>query len=1025
MTSEELLRLIDRAADEGWKELDLSGMGLSELPKEIGQLTQLESLVLGKWHEREAICVGNQFTEFPDAVLQLTNLKHLDISGNQVSVIPNEIKQLSNLVTFYVRHNRINAIPDSIGQLVHLYELDLYHNQVTVIPDEIASLSSLNKLRLSGNQISIIPESIGQLSHLSGLYVAGNQIRVIPETIAQLANLSELYLANNEINAIPEEIAKLANLTKLYLWENQISVIPEAIGQISKLTSLHLADNQISVIPEAIGQLANLAQLYLQTNQISVIPETIAQLTNLTGLYLGGNQISVIPKAIAQLANLTHLYLRRNQISVIPKNITQLPNLKELDLRYNPLPIPPALLGGVERDDVGDRKAILDFYFQTRNPNDTEELNEAKLIIVGEGGAGKTTLANKLLKPDYPLPSPDQDTHTEGIDITPWEFDRPTEKPFRVHLWDFAGQEIKHATHQFFLTDRSLYLLVVDERRQNANLPYWLEIIQLLSNNSPVLLVQNERQNCTCPVNFSQLRGQFDNLETAHPINLADNRGLAQLKQAIQNRVTALSHVSIPIPKRWVAVRHILENSAKSTPHIPFHEFQRICTDQGFVPTDKRAVLELSAYLHALGIILHFQKDSTLKHLVILRPNWATNAVYKVTENATICANGGHFTQQNLSEIWQNEYSDLHDELITLMKNFKLCYELPTQPGQYITPQLLPLETPSYDWNPADNLILRYEYDFLPKGILTRLIVEMHDRIHTCDNIQIVWRDGAILTNGHAQAEVIETYHKKEIAIRIWGNQKRSLLEAIRRELWKIHSSYNSPTDPPDQHRLKYKELIPCNCPKCKGTQNPHLYELRVLQQFLSDRQYEIQCQKSYKMINVRGLVDDFPDYSREWEQEYDDFPKKAYEDMTEIVKLAVSQPITVQQTTIQENQPMSTTINQHHSGSGDNVAGNKIINNNANRVELIQLIATMRQTAAQFPAEVQESVILDIEDVEAELEKPEGDRDFPRLKKRLLALATAGSLVAAPIAGMTDFANNAIDLGSKLGIELPLGSAP
>jgi internalin A len=332
---------------------------------------------------------------------------------------------------------------------------------------------------------------------------------------------------------------------------------------------------------------------------------------------------------------------------------------------------------------------------------------------------------------------------------------------------------------------------------------------------------------------------------------------------------------------------------------------------------------------------------------------------------------------------------------------FKLCYELPTQPGHYITPQLLPLETPRYDWNPDDNLILRYEYDFLPKGILTRLIVEMHDRISTRHNNQLVWRDGVILTDGHAQAEVIETYHRKEIAIRIWGNPKRSLLESIRRELWKIHSSYNSPTDPPDQHRLKYKELIPCNCPKCKGTQNPHLYELKVLQQFLSDRQYEIQCQKSYKMINVRGLVDDFPDYSREWEQEYDDFSKKAYEDMAEITKRAVSQPITFQQINTQENQSMSTTINQHHSGSGDNVAGDKIVNNNANMVELMQLIATMRQTATQFPADVQESVILDIEDVEVELEKPEGDRNLSRLKKRLIALATAGSLVAAPIAGM------------------------
>ncbi|QQE63929.1 hypothetical protein GFS31_06000 [Leptolyngbya sp. BL0902] len=36
------------AAAEGWTELDLSGQGLTELPSEIGKLTQLETLVLGK-----------------------------------------------------------------------------------------------------------------------------------------------------------------------------------------------------------------------------------------------------------------------------------------------------------------------------------------------------------------------------------------------------------------------------------------------------------------------------------------------------------------------------------------------------------------------------------------------------------------------------------------------------------------------------------------------------------------------------------------------------------------------------------------------------------------------------------------------------------------------------------------------------------------------------------------------------------------------------------------------------------------
>ncbi len=102
----------------------------------------------------------------------------------------------------------------------------------------------------------------------------------------------------------------------------------------------------------------------------------------------------------------------------------------------------------------------------------------------------------------------------------------------------------------------------------------------------------------------------------------------------------------------------------------------------------------------------------------------------------------------------------------------------------------------------------------------------------------------------------------------------------------------------------------------------------------------------------------------------------------------------------------------------GDAIAGNKIVN--ANTAELLQLIATLRQTATTFPKEIQEDITIDIDDIETELQKPEPDRNPTKLKKRLLALATAGTLIAAPIAGMTDFVNTAIDLAGKLNIELP-----
>lgn len=195
----------------------------------------------------------------------------------------------------------------------------------------------------------------------------------------------------------------------------------------------------------------------------------------------------------------------------------------------------------------------------------------------------------------------------------------------------------------------------------------------------------------------------------------------------------------------------------------------------------------------------------------------------------------------------------MQDELLQLMKNFKLCYEIPNCPDSFIAPQLLSLEQPEYDWDSDHNLMLRFEYDFMPKGILTRFIVEKHDWIdcQTC-----VWKNGVILDQdqqNHTKAEVIETYraHKGHISIRVSGKRKRELLTIIRYELEKIHRSYE---------RLKYSPLIPCNCKTCKGSQTPHFYKFEILRKFLDDRQTTIQCQTSYQMVNVRSLIDDVMD---------------------------------------------------------------------------------------------------------------------------------------------------------------------
>jgi hypothetical protein len=93
--------------------------------------------------------------------------------------------------------------------------------------------------------------------------------------------------------------------------------------------------------------------------------------------------------------------------------------------------------------------------------------------------------------------------------------------------------------------------------------------------------------------------------------------------------------------------------------------------------------------------------------------------------------------------------------------------------------------------------------------------------------------------------------------------------------------------------------------------------------------------------------------------------------------------------------------------------------NRDKNTAEILKIINNLRQISSQFPPQNQEDILIDLEDVETELQKPESDRNLPKLKKRLMALLTASTIIAAPVANLTDFTNNITDLAQKAGIGL------
>ena len=360
------------------------------------------------------------------------------------------------------------------------------------------------------------------------------------------------------------------------------------------------------------------------------------------------------------------------------------------------------------------------------------------------------------------------------------------------------------------------------------------------------MIIKNEKQDRKREINERALRGRFTNLEKTLATNLADNRGLEEIVTNVKHHISNLPHIGQKLPKTWIKVRHALEEDTRN--YISLQEYLEICEANRF--TELKKQLQLSGYLHDLGVCLHFQdeEDSLLYKTVILKPEWGTYAVYKVLDNDQVINNKGHFTRNDLKNIWQDErYAFMRGELLELMKKFQLCYEVPESKDILIAPQLLSDNQPEYDWDENQNLILRYAYpDFMPKGIITHFIVIMHQYI---EQQKYVWKSGVILNKDNTKAEVIENYGKREIKIRVEGSNKKNFLTIITHELDKINESY--------RRRLKYQKLIPCNCSDCKNKKEPYFHRFDVLQKAKEKGTLEVQCQQSFQMVDVLRLIDD------------------------------------------------------------------------------------------------------------------------------------------------------------------------
>ncbi len=639
---------------------------------------------------------------------------------------------------------RLRALPPEIGQLTVLTWLNLDNNHLSTLPSEIGRLTALTRLDLDNNQLSTLPPEIGHLTALTELHLNGNQLRTLPPEISQLIALTDFYLKGNQLRTLPPEIGQLIALTDFYLNGNQLSTLPSEIGQLTALTTLDLSRNQLSRLPPEIGRLLRLEQLTVESNKLYELPESLCELRQLQELMLHSNTALRLPNELLG------------------------PRCRESG-EFNP----PA-----------DPQVILNYYF-SRRLEGAEPMQEVRLLLVGRGRVGKTSLI-KTLRGE---PPDEKEPETPGITVQPLALNC-LKGTATGHVWDFGGQEFLHGTHQIFLAERCVYLLVLEGRDGNweTETDYWLRFIQSFGGDSPVIVVLTKYDLHPFTVDQHLLKERCPQIVGFVEADAFTRRGVPELTTLLEQTVNGMPDVWLDVPKKWHRVKQQLTGSDKS--FLEYRDYQALCAKTGVDDEGKQD--SLAQTLHRLGIALNFRDHHRLRHTCVLKPEWVTDAIYGLIRFVQKQDCHGEFEEKVMSQALKPSVypADKHGFVLELMEKFEVAFPLDgTQ--RWLIPELLREEQPDAfaEFRGPRVQRLRFTYpDALPPGLLPRFIVRTHEM--SAERTGWRWRSGVVLEwqGARALVRLNRIERRTEVAV-IEGpiDEQQSLFDLIRAHLIVLH----------------------------------------------------------------------------------------------------------------------------------------------------------------------------------------------------------------------------------------------
>ena len=516
-----------------------------------------------------------------------------------------------------------------------------------------------------GRACTELVEVMGVLSSLTPNPTKGGHI---------MARDEAYYQAEKKI-----EKNKNSRAIQLDLISMKLTELPESLGKLTQVYFLNLSDNQLTNLPGSLRRLTQLQQLNISNNQLMALPESLSNLKQLRGLFSYANKLTYLPQWLAKLTQLEELILFDNQITDLPSSLAQLKSLQKLNLDGNPLN--PELAAAYKE---GLSSVIV--YLRAKAASQII-LNEAKLILIGEGEVGKTCLLSALRGDAWEENRPT----THGIEIKPVQLtDAESQTKLTLNGWDFGGQRVYRPTHQLFFSAPAVYIVVWKPREgpQQGFVKEWIQLVKRREPDAKILVVAThgglqQRQPDIDRQELYDLFGRETVLDfffvESKPDESSQRRGIADLQAAIARVAASLPEVGRSVPKSFQDVWLALRDTGAA--YLPFEHVLTICHKHKMDDEVARLFVSIS---HRLGHLIHYAHDPALRDIVVLKPSWLATAISYVLDDEVTRNAHGLVRLSRLSQLWndptreaESRYgADLHPIFLRLMERFDLSYRV-------------------------------------------------------------------------------------------------------------------------------------------------------------------------------------------------------------------------------------------------------------------------------------------------------------------------------------------------------------